>query len=559
MSNIHFGLLFILGVGVFGGIVGAWLFQKLRIPQVVGYIIIGLIIGQTGFNLIGARDIASFGLLNQFALGIIGFLVGGELKASIMKKHGKQFSLILLGEGLGAFMLVGFSCGIVVYFISHNISIAVAAGVVFGAIASATDPASTINVLWEYRSRGILTTSLIAVVALDDALAMALYGLGTSVAQMLTGGSTDMMEQLARICIELFGAIATGVAAGVLLNIIHHRLAEEEKVLALTIGTLLVVIGIAIAAHMDVILATMAIGVTLTNLAPKRSKDLFKVVRSFASPIYVIFFVLVGARLCIGNMPGWLWLIVGLYILCRTAGKILGSMLGAKITGAAPVVQKYCGLGLFAQGGVAVGLSIMASHHLGNISVTPNLTLGDMIIFGVTTTTLFVQVVGPPLVKLAITLAGELGRNVTEEDVIATLKVCDVLSPGVKVIHNNDRIQTIMSMFSENEQLVYPVVDKQDRTIGMLSFDTLKDVLTDQDTWQWLVASDIMGQANETVQASTPLQPALEKLKQLHTDQLAVIENDETRRPLGILDMRTIQRFLHEELLRRQQAQPVQQ
>jgi len=94
------GILLILGIGVFGGILGAALFQKLRFPQVVGYIFIGILIGQSGFKLISSTNIDQFSGINDFALGVIGFLVGAELKITSIKEYGKQFSTILLTEGI---------------------------------------------------------------------------------------------------------------------------------------------------------------------------------------------------------------------------------------------------------------------------------------------------------------------------------------------------------------------------------------------------------------------------------------------------------------------------
>ncbi|HPS53024.1 MAG TPA: cation:proton antiporter, partial [Phycisphaerae bacterium] len=214
----HLGLLFVLGIGVLGGTIGALLFQKLKVPQVVGYIGIGLLIGDTGFGIVPSDQIAQFKQLNLFALGIIGFLVGGELSGDIFRKYGKQFMGILMGEGLAAFILVGIASGLVIYFVVHNTAAAVAAGIVFGAIASATDPASTIDVLWEYRSRGILTTAIIAIVALDDALAMTLYGLGTSAAGMLMGENASFAAAFMKLSVELFGSILLGGVAGLLLN-----------------------------------------------------------------------------------------------------------------------------------------------------------------------------------------------------------------------------------------------------------------------------------------------------------------------------------------------------
>ena len=146
------GLLTIIGLCIFGGVLGAWVFQKLHVPQVVGYIVIGVLIGESGLRVVDHTDILALQPFNLFALGLIGFLVGGELRGSIFKKYGKQFTAILLGEGLAAFFLVGVTTTLIVQMVCHDWVISLAAGTVFGAIASATDPASTIDVLWEYRT-----------------------------------------------------------------------------------------------------------------------------------------------------------------------------------------------------------------------------------------------------------------------------------------------------------------------------------------------------------------------------------------------------------------------
>ena len=79
MSELGLGVLFILGIGVFGGILGAWFFQRIHVPQVVGYIVIGVIIGESGLRLVRPEHVEALAPFNLFALGIIGFLVGGEL------------------------------------------------------------------------------------------------------------------------------------------------------------------------------------------------------------------------------------------------------------------------------------------------------------------------------------------------------------------------------------------------------------------------------------------------------------------------------------------------
>ena len=156
---------------------------------------------------------------------------------------------------------------------------------------------------------------------------------------------------------------------------------KPDHHLSLAVGLLLLTIGIAASAGMDVILASMSMGMALTNLAPRRSRQLFETARGFAVPIYVLFFVFVGARLGIGNMQTWMWGLVVAYVACRSVGKIGGAYIAARATGSEDVIRKYLGTGLFAQGGVAVGLSIMASHHLQGITLADGMSLGDVIIF----------------------------------------------------------------------------------------------------------------------------------------------------------------------------------
>ena len=176
--NVSPGVLLIFGIGVFGGILSAIVVKRLSIPQVLGYILMGILIGISGFKLVKPADIEMLKPFNFFALGVIGFLVGSEINFKTFQKYGRQFLAILMAEGFLAFILVGVCITLVMFTVIHSWTIAVATGIVFGAIASATDPASTINVIWEYRAAGILTTTIIAIVALDDALAMTFMAWG---------------------------------------------------------------------------------------------------------------------------------------------------------------------------------------------------------------------------------------------------------------------------------------------------------------------------------------------------------------------------------------------
>lgn len=548
MADIHFGILVLLGVGVLGGALGAWFFQKIRIPQVVGYIAFGILIGNTGFKLLQTEDIENFKSFTWFALGIIGFLVGGELKFETFRQYGKQFIQMLLWEGIAAFVLVAGFTFAVVFWLTSNIAVSLAAGVVFGAIASATDPASTVDVLWEYRARGVLTTTIIAIVALDDALAMTLYGVGTSCAEMLLGQGNTLTSHLMKIVVELGGSVAAGLIMGwimvLFLRYVHQK---QERMLAIAIGMLLLVIGISMALGLDVILVTMSMGLLLINQTPHRSVKLFTLVKSFSGPIYVMFFVLVGARLSINSMPGWLWMIVGLYVLGRSAGKVFGCWMGARLSGAADVVQKYSGLGIFAQGGVAIGLSIMAGHHMGQIMINETLSLGEVIISGVTATTFIVQIIGPALVKVSIRLAGENDRNITEADMMERLTVEKATKTGIEPLRLTDQIATVVKRFSRGDSLACPVVDAEGKYAGMMTLNHLKDILLDSDCWEWMVVADVLQPDQKFIQEQISLKKAMDQIQETGADYLVVLGSE--NKPTGLIDARQIQKVVERELL----------
>ena len=543
------GVLILFGIGVIGGILSATVVKKLKVPQVLGYILTGIIIGGSGLNIVTSEDIIRLRQFNYFALGIIGFLVGSEISFATFKKYARQFSAILFGEGLLAFTLVCIAVTLVLNRITGNFQVSLAAGIVFAAIASATDPASTISVLWEYRTAGILTTTIIAIVALDDALAMTLYGIGTSVAQLLSGSGGEIERQIINIGVELFGSIGLGVFAGFIVDRVVRKSSQHEMITAVAIGIILLLIGVCVRYDMDVILAAMAMGITVVNLSPKRSKELINRINAFSTPIYVLFFVLVGSRLTIGKMPGWLWLIVGLYVVLRSTGKMVGAWLGAKISKAEMVVQKYTGLTLFAQGGVAIGLSIMASGHLANVKVAGELALGDVVIFGVTATTFIVQIIGPPLVKLAVSYAGEVGKKVTEEDVIDKLTVGELTSGDVVPVFEDTTVRDVVSLLGESKYGFLPVLDRNGRFIGVVTMNEIRDVLFDQSLWDILVAPDIMESSQEYVRKDQPLREAMKVMDQLQVDQLPVVDTTDKGKFAGILDRKSIRGRVREKLL----------
>jgi CBS domain-containing protein len=300
--------------------------------------------------------------------------------------------------------------------------------------------------------------------------------------------------------------------------------------------------------HVDTILAAMALGVVLTNTAPRRSKHAFSLVERFAPPIYVLFFVMVGAHLDVPGMEMWMWALALPYVVGRTAGKILGSNLGARLANAPESVRKYLGLCLFCQGGVAIGLSIVASHRFEG-------ELGAAIIMIITVTTFVVEILGPPFVKVAVQRAGEVGLNVTEDDLMQSYEVADMVDAEAPTLKQGDTVGSILRTISETEADAYPVVDNEKKLAGIITLKDLKSGFRAEGLSEWLIAFDLMKPAPDTVTKKTPLQEAVTRMREQELDYLPVVKSKDDPSLEGMLELQAVNRTLSREVVaRRQQA-----
>ncbi len=545
-STEHLNLVLLFGVIVLLGTFSSRLFQKLGIPQVVGCVLVGIVLGDV-LHIISTETIEKLRPFTMFALGIIGFMIGGELRSEVFKKYGRQFFIILFSQGFGAFLLVAASSSLTMWLFKYELSTSIAVGLVLGAIASATAPAATVNVLWEYKTRGPLTTAILAIVALDDALALVLYrGAATGAQALLGTGHNSFFFSTLLLLGEIIAAVLLGVVAGVLLYYLLKFVRAEDKILGFTLASLLLVVGISMIPDIDPILPAMTLGITIANLAPRRSKSLFELVRKFIPPIYILFFVLAGAHMEFSRLAFWLVVMIVVFTIARAVGKVAGTWLGAAYSAAPVPVRKYLGICLLPQAGVAIGLAILASRQF-------NDELGKTIIMIVMSATFVMEIVGPMLVKVGVKRAGEVGMNVTEEDLIKTYKVNDVMDTKVPVISAGMSLSEVIKVVSDTDSFYYSVVDGDKKLIGAITLDGIRNTFTTQELNEWLVALDIVEPIIARVTPDVWLSDAFEKTRRLDIEYLPVIVSDESNEFAGVLNCRSVHRSLSAEVLKRQQ------
>ncbi len=539
-------LVLLLGIIMFCGALGGWLFKKLRIPQVVGYIVIGIIIGSSGFRILEPEVIAALNPISTVSLSLIGFLVGGELRIGTVKKYGKQFVSILIFESITPAIIVGSAVTLVVFLFSKDIKYAVALGVILGAICAATAPAATTDVLVEFRTRGPLTTTVYGIVAMDDAVALILYTIASTIAANLLGGSVASFgTQMLEIARDIFGSILVGLFFGGLLRVIMHYLPNDDgRILSFSLGALFLCTGLCEFLKLDNILSAMSLGFFMVNFSHAKTKSVFSLVSKFTPPVYVLFFVLVGAKLNIWIITPFLGLLALIYVAGRTFGKTIGSMFGAWITKAPQTVQKYLPFCLLSQAGVAIGLSIAAGNDFPD-------SIGPQILLIITATTFIVQLIGPICVKAGVTKAGEVGLNVTIEDISKNAKVQDVMwgndfvcaADSPTIVSETARLDSILDLFSRQHNLNYVVKDENGKLSGMICLEHLKEVMQIGELANSMLAIDIMDLPVITCRPEDSLPAVYTLFDEYDLDAIPIVTED--GKTMGILERITTDHYLH--------------
>jgi len=395
-------ILLAVGVMVIVGLLGGVLSNRVKFPRVTGYILVGVLLSPSVFNLVSRATIERMDVITNVALGIIAYLIGANLRIESIRKLGKSIAWITPFESLTAW----FAVTLALTFLSAPILDIPGATIareyfpvalVIGAMAAATAPAVTMAVICEFRARGPLTTTLLAVVAIDDAVAVVAFAVAVGMAQALMGdGGLSLTQTLAVPALEIAKSIGIGAGLGFALIYMSKLVKTRALLLAVVLGMIVLCIGLTDLMGISLIMANMALGFVMVNRG--RETEPITVIENVEDIVFAVFFVLAGMHFDASVMrtAGILAVVV---FGVRFAGKYLGARIGARISHTSGVVRKYLGLALVPQAGVALGLALLARDMfpvLGNIMF--NVVLASVIIN---------EIVAPPLTKYAIFKAGE--------------------------------------------------------------------------------------------------------------------------------------------------------
>ena len=380
-----------LAIVLFSGLIFGKLVNFVKLPNVTGYLIGGLIIGPSFLNLVTSEGLDALGFISSIALGFIAFSIGGEFKASYFKRVGLTPIIIAILESV---MAVIFVTGALIAF-----GFDPALSIMLGAIAAATAPAATIMVIKQYKAKGPVTETLLSVVALDDAVALICFGIAAAIAQMINNpGSANLLVSIMDPIIEIIESLVVGGVLGLLFVLPLRFFKDEDSRQALIYGFVLLALYVAQKGHFSDLLTCMMMGAIFANLS-NQSDRVLSICDRITPPIFVAFFVLSGADLNVSILPS-IGLLGIVYVVVRVIGKIFGAWLGAKISHADKNIQKYLGFALTPQAGVAIGLTVVAK------TIVP--TYATQIRAVILCATLIYELVGPSISKWALKQSGEI-------------------------------------------------------------------------------------------------------------------------------------------------------
>jgi len=227
------------------------------------------------------------------------------------------------------------------------------------------------------------------------------------------------------------------------------------------------------------------------------------------------------------------------YLVGRIGGKAIGSTLGSIFSKAPFSVKKYLPFCLLSQAGVAIGLSIVAGHTFTGV-------IGDTIVLIVTATTFVVQLIGPASVKYAVTKAGEVGLNITAQDLIRQSLCKDIADRDIPQIKENESLQNVLNIFASRDNLYYPVVNRSGKLVGILSIENLKDTFIASDLSEYLLAHDIMDKALYTTNLDAQASDIYGIFEKSHVASIAVVNEDGMVE--GMVENRRMQQLISKRL-----------
>jgi len=398
---------FWIGLILILGYISKIISERLKFPQITVYILLGIFLSESVSSIVPKTFTDHTSWIIDFSLVIIAFIIGGSIKFNLMMNMKKSILYITFFQAQLTFLLTTIGLYLILPFLIQNNNgysdfiFYFSISLFLGALASTTAPTTTLGVISEYKSVGILTSTLIAVVAIDDILAIINYSVSLSVyASIVDTAHNDYLKNSLELLYHITGSAIIGIIFGLLAIYIISKV-HNKNTLSIAIGSILLAYAVADYLEFENILSVMVFGLTLSNKSDY-FEDIFKhLEENYLDIIFMMFFIVTGATVDLG-MLFTMWDIAVVYVIFRSIGKYLGAYTGAKLSDTKNVIKENIGLALIPQAGVALGLAMLLYKEF------PDSQIAQIVLNTILASTIIHEIIGPFLTKLALKRAGEI-------------------------------------------------------------------------------------------------------------------------------------------------------
>jgi Kef-type K+ transport system membrane component KefB len=380
--------LLLFGLLLLAGLAGGEVVRRVAgLPRVMGYVLVGLALGNSGFDVLDAGLMRDAWIFVDIALGLILFELGRRLDFVWFRRDPWLAATGVLESAL-SFALV---LGALVYFDVRPIYAAVAASIAIG-----TSPAVVMIVAQELKAEGQVTERAMTLVAINSVIAFvtATMLLAWIHHEYDAGWQTALMHPV----YLLAGSLVVGYAAGRAAVALGRWLGKSERGhFVVTLALIVVTVGLTRMLDLSVVLALLVFGVLSRSLDARHDLMPFEMGR-VGEMFVVVLFVVSGAILSVeALMAGGTIALV--FILARFVGKSVGVLMLTRFSGVRRGTAGLLCLTLTPMSGLAV------SMVQGTIEIYPEFgrTLASIVLSAV----LILELIGPVAVQFALRRAGE--------------------------------------------------------------------------------------------------------------------------------------------------------
>ena len=378
-----FGLLLI--AGVIGGELAR---RALRLPRIAGYVLVGLLLGANGLNLLDAGTVRDSWIFVDIALGTVLFELGRRLHFTWLRNDRWLLATGVLESALS------FAC---IYFVLTYFDVRPIYASVAAAIGVSTSPAVVLLVAQEIRAEGQVTERALNLVAMNSVVAFVLTTM------LLSWVHHEARASWTTIALHpvylLGGSLVLGYLASVAAILLSRWIGKQaERQLVMLLALIVLTIGTARMLDLSVLLALLAFGVLSRNLDSRH--DLMAVdLSNVGQMFYVVLFVVSGAQLPpVATMAG---ISIALaYVMARFVGKSIGVMALTYFSGAPAGAAGLLCIALMPMSGIALAMV----HETAAMYPGFGAELASIVLAAV----LILELLGPVAVQFALRRAGEV-------------------------------------------------------------------------------------------------------------------------------------------------------